>query len=987
MGNGDRTVTVKVVAQVQQAIAAMAALGSTVKGVGSEIDKATTTEKGRTQLGKLSTATALLGGAMASVGIAAVKMSSDFEAAMSKVKSNINDKSAKSMKALSDAALDMGKNTQFSATQAADAEDELAKAGVTAQSVLSGGLKGALDLAAAGQLNVGDAAEIAASAMNDFSLTGAAIPHIADLLAAGADKAQGSVQDLGNALKYVGPVAGDMGISIESTVGVLTEFASRGIMGEQAGTSLRGVLSSLTSPSQEASAEMKNLGIQLYDSQGKFLGLSNMAGQLHDKMSGLTDAQRDAAFGVMFGNQQVTAARILYAGGAKSVNDFTKAVNDSGFAVKSAGTKMDNLQGDLKKLSSSLQTDLIQAGTGANSALRKLTQTGTAFVNNFGQLPKSVQEGSVYLSTFAGAALLAFSGLTKFKGKIAEVKDALTGLGPAGTKAASGLGSLVSVGGKLALLATVGATVNAVAAATRAAPVPVGKLAASLLDYAATGTVAGDATAILGKNMKTFKSDIQNFGTGGWGKFSEGFSSVVDNLIGADAYLDDSVNNARQRMDQLDQALVQMVSSGHADQAKQVFANLLKATKDQGGNLNDLKNALPQYSAALGDLAQASANATTATRAAADAGKTLAGSWEAAVNQGKNLADVFNQLNGAATNTDAAEIKVTNSFADLTTALQNNGNVLDINTVKGAANKQAMIDNATSIRDAVQARYQETGSLTSANALYTQYINQLRATLTQAGLTKAQIDDLIARYYQMPASVQTPVTAPGATTAADQMTTLKAKEAELERKIDVLVKTNASTNELQRYQQELDALHDKEIHIWTYQSTVADSSGDYHAGNFNAGGRMRADGGITDFYANGGIREPAHIAEIVPAGTYRVMAERETGGEGYIPLAPGKRNRSLSVWEQVGRRLGAHLGQLPTGPTAMPYMPMSGGGGGWSPGAAGAAMAAHLGPQLAGMAQLITAAVAAGRVTSVQLNGIELVRQIDEQRRVNSWVG
>jgi TP901 family phage tail tape measure protein len=980
----DRTVTVKVVAQVQQAIAAMAALGSTVKGVGTEIDKATTTEKGRTQLGKLTTATGLLGGALVGVGIAAVKMSSDFEAAMSKVKSNINDKSAKSMKALSDAALDMGKNTQFSATQAADAEDELAKAGVTAQSVLSGGLKGALDLAAAGQLNVGDAAEIAASAMNDFNLTGAQIPHIADLLAAGADKAQGSVQDLGAALKYVGPVAGDMGVSIESTVGVLTEFASRGIMGEQAGTSLRGVLSSLTSPSQQATAQMRSLGIQLYDSSGKFMGLSNLAGQLHDKMSGLTDAQRDAAFGIMFGNTQVTAARILYAGGAKAVNDFTKEVNEAGFASQSASTKMDNLQGDLKKLTSSLQTDLIAAGTGANSALRKLTQTGTALVNNFGALPKSFQEGAVYVSTFAGAAMLAFTGVTKLKGKISEIKDALTGLGPAGTKAASGLGALASIGGKLALLATVGATVNAVAAATRAAPVPVGKLAASLLDYAETGRVAGNATAILGKNLKTFSSDIQNFGTGNYGKFTEGFASIVDSLIGADAYMDDSVNNARQRMDQLDQALVQLVSSGHADQAKQVFANLLKATKDQGGNVNDLKNALPQYSAALGSLAQASANATTATRQAADAGKTLAGSWEAAVNQGKSLADVFNMLNGTATGTDAAEIKVTNSFADLTTALQNNGNQLDINNAKGAANRQAMIDNATSIRDAVQARYQETGSLTAANALYTQYINQLRATLTQAGLTKAQIDDLIARYYAMPASVETKTTAPGATQSASEIDQLHAKEAELERKIDVLVKTNAPTNELQRYQQQLDALHDREITIFT--RTQTDNSGTEHVSTFNAGGRREAEGGIIDYYANGGIREPTHLAQIVPGGTYRVLAEDETGGEGYIPLAPSKRSRSLDVWEAVGRRLGVRLGAMSSGPTAMPYHAVTAAAA-HPAGAVGASMAAHLAPQLHAVAAQICAAIAAGRMTSLNVNGREFMRLVDEQHRQSTYVG
>jgi hypothetical protein len=71
--------------------------------------------------------------------------------------------------------------------------------------------------------------------------------HVADLLAAGAGKAMGSVQDLSEGLKYVGPVAHGMGVSIEETTGALALFASKGILGEQAGTSLRGVISALSS--------------------------------------------------------------------------------------------------------------------------------------------------------------------------------------------------------------------------------------------------------------------------------------------------------------------------------------------------------------------------------------------------------------------------------------------------------------------------------------------------------------------------------------------------------------------------------------------------------------------------------------------------------------------------------------------------------------------------------------------------------------------
>ena len=133
---------------------------------------------------------------------------------------------AANMDLLRTAAIKWGQQTKFSATEAAGAIEEMAKAGVSTNDILSGGLEGALNLAAAGSLEVADAAEIAASALVQFGMSGKDIPHVADLLAAGAGKAQGSVQDLGYALKYAGVPAASLGVSIEETTGVLAEFAS-----------------------------------------------------------------------------------------------------------------------------------------------------------------------------------------------------------------------------------------------------------------------------------------------------------------------------------------------------------------------------------------------------------------------------------------------------------------------------------------------------------------------------------------------------------------------------------------------------------------------------------------------------------------------------------------------------------------------------------------------------------------------------------------
>jgi TP901 family phage tail tape measure protein len=245
------------------------------------------------------------------------------------------------------------------AGKALESVEALAKAGVSASDILGGALEGALTLAASGELNAGDAAEFAAASMVQFGLAGKDVTHIADLLSASANKAQGEVVDFGNALKFVGPVAASMNVSLDETVGTLADFAQNGILGEQAGTSLRGVLSSLTSPSKAATDELKALGVvtedgasKLFDAQGKFKGLANLAGVLQEATKNLTQEERANALGKIFGNQQLTAANILIKDGEKGIRDFTTAVNDQGIAEQVATDKLNSLKGATDRMTS-----------------------------------------------------------------------------------------------------------------------------------------------------------------------------------------------------------------------------------------------------------------------------------------------------------------------------------------------------------------------------------------------------------------------------------------------------------------------------------------------------------------------------------------------------------------------------------------------------------------------------------------------------------
>ena len=362
-----------------------------------------------------------VGALSAAVGVAAVKAFADFDQSMSAVQAN-TDASAATMGKLRDAALEAGARTVYSATESADAINELAKAGVSTTDILQGGLDGALDLAASGQMGVADAAELTASALNEFGLKGNQASHVADLLAAGANTAQGGVSDMGEALKMVGTTASQLGMSIEDTTGAITMMASQGIVGSDAGTQLRSALIGLTSASGPAKAEMQQLGISMYDSQGNFVGLANFAGQLKEKLSALTPEQRANAMGVLFSNAAMSVGNTLYEQGAEGVSKFTKQVNQQGFAAKQAAALTDNLKGDVEQFGGAVETSLIKIGSGANGPIRSVIQSVTSLVTAFGDLPAPVQQTVVMLGMAAGAGV----GLHRIFGQTAQSTSALS---------------------------------------------------------------------------------------------------------------------------------------------------------------------------------------------------------------------------------------------------------------------------------------------------------------------------------------------------------------------------------------------------------------------------------------------------------------------------------------------------------------------------------------------------------------------------------
>jgi TP901 family phage tail tape measure protein len=389
---------------------------------------------------------AVLGG----LGLA-VNTAANFEEQMSAVAAVTNATGAE-FEALRQKALDLGKSTSFSASDAAQAIEELGKAGVSTEDILRGAADGAVALAAAAGVAVPQAAMVMSNALNIFNLSGDQAVHVADVFAAAANKSASDVTDLAAGMAQAGAVAASFGLTIEDTAGALALFADNGLRGSDAGTSLKTALLSMLDPTAKQADLMDQLGLSFFDAQGQFIGLDGVAGQLRDRLAGLTEEERNTALAVLFGSDAVRAANILYKEGTKGVQEYREAVDDAGAAQRAAATRLDNFKGSLEQLKGSVETLAIVIGSALLPPLRTIVDAATAAVNALLELPEPLQKIAAFggaaagvIATLAGgfillapqviAAVQAFKAMLPFllgiSGPVALIVGALAALGVA----------------------------------------------------------------------------------------------------------------------------------------------------------------------------------------------------------------------------------------------------------------------------------------------------------------------------------------------------------------------------------------------------------------------------------------------------------------------------------------------------------------------------------------------------------------------------
>lgn len=443
--------------------------------------------------------TALIGSgvALAGVGIAAVgafgvavNAAANFEQGLSGIKA-VSGATEKDMDSLRKKALQLGADTSFSAGEAASAMEELVKAGLSVDDVLNGAADATVSLAAAGGVALPEAAAIASTAMNQFSLDASELPHIADLIAGAANASAIDVSDFGMSMAQAGATANLVGLSFDDMALAITAMGNAGIKGSDAGTSLKTFLANLQPTTEKQinlftdlglittdttkavaflgengfkplsgsmdhvrqaasdylektqgipddSAEMGravdsllqkqgDLGNAFFDSSGKIKSMSEIAGVLGGALEGMTEQQKAATLETLFGSDAIRAAAIIAGEGSAGMDKLAESMTKVS-AADVAATRLDNMKGSMEALKGSFETLLIVAGTPFLNALRGIVDAVTGVVNWLSNLDPKILEVGMKVLAAGGAFAIFAGGILTAVGMIKRFKETLDAL-------------------------------------------------------------------------------------------------------------------------------------------------------------------------------------------------------------------------------------------------------------------------------------------------------------------------------------------------------------------------------------------------------------------------------------------------------------------------------------------------------------------------------------------------------------------------------
>ncbi|MFI1194088.1 hypothetical protein ACH4T9_12635 [Micromonospora sp. NPDC020750] len=546
----------------------------------------------------------------------------------------------------------------------------------------------------------------------------------------------------------------------------------------------------------------------------------------------------------------------------------------------------------------------------------------------------------------------------------------MTAMGPAGATAAKGMTAFAAGAGK-AVTALVALQLAGVVFDQFTDPIAdVDRLTKSIERFAATGKVSGEFARVFGDDLEGLSLSAETAGDKWFPNLGRSIESLMPPAKSLNELIyGDSFTGGKERIEALDAAISQYAKN--TDDTRGVTAAWNRVLSESGLNADELVKLLPRTVGEMERLGAAAHGGAGSMAALEARAKTLHEGLQGAVTSGRDLIDVFNELNGAAIGSAEAQIKAEEGIDRLSEALDKNGRALnkqgtdfDIANAKGRENKQLTLDMIQVAAEAAQKKYEETNSVDQAAGVYDKYIGALRETLKAGGLTEGQIDALIEKYGMMPPALETRISAPGATDAANQVGGVLYQIRQLPNGKIVIIgaRTAQAMADMRAAKAVLQSFRDR--HFTITGSVRWTSSGDLKV---PGGTLVRRWGGVDRpvAMAAGGMMQ----AGIYPASNPPLVkfAEPETGGEAYIPRK-GDRQRNLSILSEAAEWSNAKV------------VPMAAGGV-----MAGGMVAAASGLVAYGAASSSSGPVAGTRMESVEayIQARDAIQRLNESLKEN----
>lgn len=355
--------------------------------------------------------TALKGGMGALVG-KSVEVGKDFESSMSQVlatmgktkdsMATLNGQEVNIYDTLNQKAKELGASTQFSASEVADAFNYMALAGWDVEKQL-GSIDGILDLSAASGLELGQTCDIVTDYLSAFGMSAEQSGEMADMMAYAQSNANLSVSNLAESWKNCAANMNANGQSIQTTTALLSKMADQGYKGSEAGTALSAIIRDMSNSMEDGAIKIGDTAVAIADAQGNYRDLTDIIADVESIVGKMSETDRTTALSTSFTADSIKGMNLLLNAGADSIKEFEENLSDmaviEGFASKSAQTMNDNLEGDMKSLSSATEGVQIAISDKLTPSLRELAQNGTKYLQEFNQALNN--EGSQGMIKFA----------------------------------------------------------------------------------------------------------------------------------------------------------------------------------------------------------------------------------------------------------------------------------------------------------------------------------------------------------------------------------------------------------------------------------------------------------------------------------------------------------------------------------------------------------------------------------------------------------